>query len=184
MKKILCLALFGASILGANELESKCSQNDLKACIELGKTYFEKQNYEKAIKFVKKACDGGDVDGCYGLGLLYNEGVGTIKQDYVKAKEYFVKACDGGENKGCLKLGLLYYNKQGTKQDYIKAREYFVKACDGGNNDSCFNLGGLYYNGQSVRQDKKQAKEYFGKACDLGHQKGCDAYRYLNEQGY
>ena len=50
----------------------------------------------KAAAFYKKACDGGHMDGCVQLGLLYAEGDGVVK-DPAKAKALFEKACDGGE---------------------------------------------------------------------------------------
>ncbi|RAX58693.1 Sel1 repeat protein [Helicobacter monodelphidis] len=46
------------------------------------------------------------------------------------------------------------------------------------------NLGYSYLTGQGVRQNFEEAKEYFGKACDMGRQKGCDGYKFLNEQGH
>ena len=48
MKKLLCLALLGAGILGANELESKCNKGDLVACVDLGVQYYNSGDYAKA----------------------------------------------------------------------------------------------------------------------------------------
>ena len=49
---------------------------------------------------MKKACDGGNIDGCYNLGILYEEGKG-VRQSSSKAKGFYGKACDGGDANGC-----------------------------------------------------------------------------------
>ncbi len=59
-----------------------------------------KQNYFKANKYYKKACDLDYANGCAGLGFLYDEGKG-VRQDFCKAKEFYGKACDLGLQKGC-----------------------------------------------------------------------------------
>lgn len=57
----------------------------------------------------KKACDSGDVSGCYNLGLLYKNGSEYIKQYYSTAKRFYGKACDFGEQIGCDKYNELQH---------------------------------------------------------------------------
>ena len=54
----------------------------------------------------KKACTGGNAEGCFNLGLMYVKGQG-VKQDYFKAKDLFGKACDGGVTNGCKNYAIL-----------------------------------------------------------------------------
>ena len=55
----------------------------------------------------KKACDGGEMYGCYNLGTIYANGNG-VEKDFSKAAELFKKACDGGEMNGCRSLDIIY----------------------------------------------------------------------------
>lgn len=71
-----------------------------KDLIELGIEAYEKGDYQKAGQLYQKACDGGNADGCYNLGVAYNNGRG-VKQDFYTAKQYYGKACDLGLQLGC-----------------------------------------------------------------------------------
>ena len=79
----------------------------------------------------KKACDAGVAEGCFMLGVMYDEGQG-VKQDYFAAADLYKKACDGGNAIGCFGLGSLYDEGDGVKQDYFVAADWYKKACDGG----------------------------------------------------
>ena len=48
----------------------------------------------------QKACDRGDMGGCFNLDNSYNNGLGVPK-DHQKANQLFQKACDGGYARGC-----------------------------------------------------------------------------------
>ena len=67
-------------------------------------------NKQTAIKLWSKACDGGDMDGCGILGVMYDTGDG-IRQDKQKASKLYKKACDGGFMRGCKNYKLL--NEEG-----------------------------------------------------------------------
>ena len=47
-----------------------------------------------------KACDGGEVLGRYGLGILYEYNQG-VRQNFSTAKQYYGKAYDLGVGSGC-----------------------------------------------------------------------------------
>ena len=68
----------------------------------------------KSKELYEKACDGGEVNACYTLGLLYDSGIGLfydlkngIKQDDTKVKTLYKKACDGKIELACKKYDLL-----------------------------------------------------------------------------
>ena len=60
-----------------------------KDFIKLGNEAYDKNNYQKAAEFLKKACDGGVAMGCGSLGIVYAK-----QRNYSTAKEYYGKACD------------------------------------------------------------------------------------------
>ena len=69
-----------------------------------------RQNYKEAFKYYKLACDNGEYQSCYNLGVLYANGKG-VRQSYSMAKEYYGKACDLGDQKGC--AAFAYLNQKG-----------------------------------------------------------------------
>ena len=41
---------------------------------EQGIAFYNNKEYDKAAELFKKACDGGDMDGCRNLGVMYEKG--------------------------------------------------------------------------------------------------------------
>ena len=116
---------------------------DPKKAYEQGKAFYDNKEYDKAFKSFKKACDGGDMDGCRNLGVMYECGNGVEKNEQ-KAAELYKKACDGGKMLGCYNLGVMYAKGSGVEKDFGKAAELFKKACDGGDMNGCRNLDIIY----------------------------------------
>lgn len=74
------------------------------ACFNLGIYYNDgkgvRQDFHKAFKLYKKACDLDNAGGCNNLGVFYSKGQG-VKQNKSTAKQYYGKACDLGDQMGC-----------------------------------------------------------------------------------
>ncbi len=70
--------------------------------------------YEKAIKYLSKACDLNEGLSCSFLAELYHQGK-VVKQDFQKAKKYFSKACDLNVSWGCMNFRSLY-----EKNNHVK----------------------------------------------------------------
>ncbi|HPY14941.1 MAG TPA: tetratricopeptide repeat protein, partial [bacterium] len=159
---------------------AECEKGKINFCYFTGRYFDELKDYGKATDLYKKACDGENMLGCAGLGLMYYEGSG-VSQDKKKAVELLRKACAGGNMLGCVRLGWMYAIGSGVVQDTKKAVTFFTKACDGENMDGCSNLGAMYINGSGVPYDKKKAAELFKKACDGGVDAACEAFKLLSE---
>ena len=101
------------------------------------------ETYAEALT---KQCQKGKAEGCFKLGVAYDNGLG-VTQDSVKAAELFRKACDGQNAGGCAALGVAYSHGTGATQDSFKAAELFRKACDGQYAGGCWSLGVSYDNG-------------------------------------
>ena len=52
------------------------------------------------VDLLKKACDGGDVGGCFSLGHSYENGQG-VRQNTQKALELYGKSCDMRDQDSC-----------------------------------------------------------------------------------
>ena len=109
MKKFIVLLvcavvlLVGDTVLDKSGIESSF---DAKKAYEQGRAFYDNKEYDKAFESFKKACDGGNMRGCYNLGLMYEKGKG-VEEDFSKAAQLFKKACDGGEMNACRSLGVI-----------------------------------------------------------------------------
>ncbi len=150
--------------------EKKCDdKDDMAACVQAGKDAYEGDaDYDKAKKYLKKACDGGEARGCELLGGLYLLGKG-VKKDEDKALELFEKACEGDDAHGCEAAGKMHRDKRGAAADPSKATKLLTKACDGKAYGACASLAlDAMKNG-----DKEKGVELMTKSCDGGDKLGC-----------
>ena len=92
MKKIVIAITLLAITLLVNFLLSNDFDKGMKAYNNGDKT--------KAKELFGKACNNGNIKGCYNLGFMFSNGDG-VRQDKRKAKELYSKACDGGNMAGC-----------------------------------------------------------------------------------
>ena len=117
MKKVVVLLvcavvlLVGYIVLDKSGIE--LPSFDPKKAYEQGEVFYNNKEYYKAFESFKKACDGGEVRGCFNLGFMYTNGNGA-EEDFSKAAELFKKACNGGEMLGCRNLGIMYDNGNGV----------------------------------------------------------------------
>ncbi|MDR4464816.1 MAG: sel1 repeat family protein [Nitrospira sp.] len=78
---------------------------------------------------LKTACEKGDAEGCFNLGVMYDEGTG-VPQDVVQAVALFRKACDSELPEACINLGVAYQLGIGVKQQDAEALKYYRKGCN------------------------------------------------------
>lgn len=135
-----------------------------------------KQDLQKAFKFYKKACDGGQAFSCFRLGEFYFEGKEVTKDDK-KALEFFKKACDMGNKESCTLAAVM----DGDNADLAKASEQHKKDCDSKGDILACGLFALFMEGK----DNKEAAKYYKKACELGKNSSDPAFKNnpaLNDQ--
>ena len=63
-----------------------------KADVAAGQKAFDSGNYEKAMSEWQGAADKGDPEAEFGLGSLYEQGLGGLAQDYKRAGFWYSKA--------------------------------------------------------------------------------------------
>ena len=90
-----------------------------------GKTAFNSNQYDQARRLFTQACEGGNMNACSYLGVLYDKGLGG-STDEQTALKLFQKACDQGYLSSCTNLGSVYQNLGNNTE----ARKYFKQACD------------------------------------------------------
>lgn len=136
-----------------------CQGGDGAACTALAKAHGDD------VVLLRQACDLGDGDGCYRLGLALGntaEGAAAYEQ-----------ACDAGQPLACTNLGWMLQYGKGTRLDLEAAVRLYKRGCNGsacsGRNDlGCLNLGRLYRDGVGVEADEARAMDLFKLVCDYG----------------
>ncbi|HLX54994.1 MAG TPA: tetratricopeptide repeat protein, partial [Aquella sp.] len=168
--------------INTGESEYSKSQNSTIA-LYLGKAYFLKQNYDKAVKYFSVAANKNEALAMLTLGNLYGSGVG-VKQNYVKAVYWYKKAVAKGNVAAMNYLGLIYRDGIGTiDKDSKAAFDLFTKAASLNNDEGYFNLGYLYQNGIGVDKDNAKAIANYMQAANLGNVLAMNDLAYMYENG-
>lgn len=87
--------------LALKYISKGCEDGDNAGCISLGEIYFKDKEYEKALPYLKPACENDNAVSCMyaGIALMPREYTGSISEE---AAYYFDKACKMGIKEGCL----------------------------------------------------------------------------------
>jgi len=129
-----------------------------------------KQDYERAIKLLKQASDGGDAYAGFSLGNMYAQGDG-VKKDFKEAAIWFEKSANAGNSQAAYNLAYLYTYGDGVKKDSKKAFELYEQAAVAGSIDAQINLAFIYISAQGVEKDMKKAAFWAKKALDTGDER-------------
>jgi TPR repeat protein len=156
-------------------------------CYQTGAKYFfgvdnVELNYIKAVKYYRKACDGGFVGGCFMLALQYLSGSG-IKENKLQASKYFDIGCKKGHLESCLSLGTMYEEGNGVKKNYSKAKNLYRKACNNGHDDACFNLALMYFKGKGSKRQPDTAMIYLKRLGNKNHTAAQRLIGYMYSKG-
>jgi tetratricopeptide (TPR) repeat protein len=94
--------------------------------------WFGVTDKQEALKWFKRAAEGGNPDAEVELGARYQDGDG-VEQNYALAAEWYRKAAAhvpnlGGAGQGRNNLGNLYMEGLGVPKDYVQAYKWFSLA--------------------------------------------------------
>jgi TPR repeat protein len=92
--------------------ESEPCAKDLKCQRFLGWRYYEKDDFEAALKWFEKAVEQEDADALFGMGSVY-----FVRHDFVAAAQYFERAEKKGYGRACHWLGHIYWLGLGVPQN-------------------------------------------------------------------
>lgn len=122
------------------------------ADFEAGFKAYQAGDYAAAFKEFSQAAAQGNTSALYGLGMMYNEGLG-VRRNYKEAAAWHQKAAEQGHAYAQYSLGFMYDEGQGVRQDYKEAVAWYRKAAEQGDASAQNNLGVKYANGRGVPQD-------------------------------
>lgn len=140
------------TIKAVNILIKPCEDENADACALLSRIYDKglgvAQSVYLYLGYANKACNFGDIDICYDLGVKYYRGNGQfMPKDVMKAFYLFKKTCDKGKLEGCNNLAVIYNNgKNGVPKNLTLAKSLFEDACKNGYKPSCENLKKIFPN--------------------------------------
>jgi hypothetical protein len=107
-----------------DELGAGCAAGIAAECRILG----EHEAPARALDLFRKACEAGDVGGCYDLARVLDTGRGRRPDERVAA-ELYRRACDAGHGGSCAELGRRAKEGLGVPRDPKRAAALYAIAC-------------------------------------------------------
>ena len=118
-------------------LGKACDAGDGLGCVELGRLELERDNGGVAVTQFRRACYGGEYDGCAELGVMYKKGAGALRKNPKLAAKFFAKGCKEGSALACTELAQAHAAGSGVPRDKAKAKKLFEQACNRGYEPAC-----------------------------------------------
>jgi hypothetical protein len=163
-----------------------CDQGSPEACGRLGLALLRSSKREVqpgGLAILQRICDGGNAEGCVGVGWAYDNGLGLPAADLTKAAELYRRGCDAGIVMGCYDLGKMYSDGRGVESSDARAAELFDGACQQSSGPACNVLGTFYANGRLGDADPSRAAGLYQRACGLDNMNGCSNLAQLYRDG-
>ena len=135
---ILLLAMLSASPTAAlaetpplgypDALRPLAEEGNADAQFNLGFMYYTgkgvEQDYDKAVKWYRRAAEQGYADAQFNLGWMYHLGKG-VKQDYAEAVKWYRRAAEQEHAKAQSILGFMYGTGKGLVLNYVLAHKWY-----------------------------------------------------------
>src|SRR4051794_2705651 len=84
-----------AACISEADCEKQCEAGTMKSCTDLAHKVEKKGGTtERTLELYKKACFGGDGEGCYQLGTAYQHGRAGLEKDLARMTELYRQACN------------------------------------------------------------------------------------------
>ncbi|MDR0804466.1 MAG: sel1 repeat family protein [Oscillospiraceae bacterium] len=148
-----------AQYLAAAELKYPVAYKKLGSLYEMG-LLSTKADYVEATKWYKLGAETGDIDSCYSLGRIYENGK-VAKADGAEAVKWYTVSADKGHLLSLSALGFIYSSGRGVPKNLEAAFQIAVRLADIADNKNLendrLNLADLYMDGRGTPQDVRSA---------------------------
>lgn len=144
------------------------SKDEMMRLYNLGKTYYQEENYEQAYECFFKAGKAGHTNSQLYAGKCLKEDE-TIDGQGMSAFDWFTLSAQQNNDEAQYELGLCYLKANGPDIDYDLAFKWFSEAASRDNANGLLWVGYCYHHGISVKQDYDMALQYYRAAKEHGH---------------
>ncbi len=121
----------------------------------------------EAVRFLKKAAEGGNAVAQFRLASLYEHGDG-VTTDLANARHWYELAAKQGNRKAMHNLAVFYSSGAAGERDLQQAAYWFAEAASLDVTDSQFNLAFLYEHGYGVTKNLVEAGKWYSIAARSG----------------
>jgi localization factor PodJL len=121
----------------------------------------------EAVRYLKRAAEGGNPIAQFRLASLYEHGDG-VATDLANAKRWYELAANQGNRKAMHNLAVFYSSGAAGGKDLQQAAYWFAEAASLGVTDSQFNLAFLYEHGYGVTKNLVEAGKWYSIAARSG----------------
>lgn len=164
--------------LAAKYLSAAAGQGKVESMFHVGELLYNSNppQVEKAVYWLSKAADAGDLASCSYLGGMYLDGLG-VPRDVNLAAQLIQHAANGGLPRAQYLLGRMYTEAAGVPYDFNQAVHWLTTAAanpqlESGNRAKTLALLGTIYDGigasNNVARHPSLAMEYYRQAAELG----------------
>ncbi len=169
------------------KLQTKAIDGDPDAQFKFGQVFYKNNiNLNKAVYWISKAAENGNVEAQAQMGLFYNSGECGLGVDYEKATKYYLDAVKNGYSSVRPLIDNLIYMKKIKGEPYKDLFEYYDSiAAQGEDSEAIFTLGLCYENGVGTPVDIMKAIETLKKSFELKNENAtlhlaelCDELNY------
>jgi TPR repeat protein len=129
------------------------------ADIEAGIAALEQSDVETAARQFQASFEGGNPDGAFYLGRMFELGLGT-EPNLTRAAELYMAAASQDSALALNRLGLMYFNGEVVIRDYVQGADYICRAAEKGEINAQFSCGAAYNEGKGVEKDLSKARDY------------------------
>jgi hypothetical protein len=120
------------------------------------------------VEILRNAATLGDLDAVYGLGIIYDVGLG-VERSAAKAREFWTEAASRSHTQSLISLADHFATGQGVASNLEKAIELFERAAALGDPAGYLKIAAIFGEGLfGVAVNSAKSAEYCGKAADLG----------------
>src|SRR5260370_39980494 len=117
------------------------------------------------IKALMNKANSGDPEAQFGLGTVYQQGLGVDKSEY-EAMRWYRLAANSGHTEAQNSLAYLYETGPDGLKDFTEAVKWYRRGAIYGNAMAQYNLGRLYLYGLGVEQSDEEALHWLQKSAE------------------
>jgi TPR repeat protein len=142
-------------------------EGNINAVVELATIYFNRRDYNAALRWLKIGAENNHREALYMLGISYEYGFGVTK-NLDTAINWHALSASKGKIDATYRLGKIYQHE--SKQKFEESIQWFKVASEKGHAEASYELGYMHYDGIGLKQNYKKAFEWYSLASEQGSQ--------------